>query len=104
MLSTKILFKLTNAQDIPTSFLAIDSEGNFLCVSLYNVKHETIDQKIKKDTLLTIRDPYIKKITFEGFSYTSVQAFDFTKIWADKKSFSHEDFNPNTVYNETFEK
>lgn len=39
MLSTKILFKLTSAEDIPTSFLAIDSEGNFLCVSLYNVKH-----------------------------------------------------------------
>ncbi len=43
MLSTKILGKLTNQQDIPASFLAIDSEGNFLCVSIYNVKTETID-------------------------------------------------------------
>lgn len=27
------------------------------------------------------------------------QVFDFTKIWADKKILTHEDFNPNTVYN-----
>lgn len=102
MLSTKILSKLTKQQDIPASFLAIDSEGNFLCVSIYNVKSETIDQKIKKDSLLTVRDPYIKTVNFEGFSYLCAQCFDFTKIWADKKSFTHEDFNPNTVYNETF--
>lgn len=59
-------------------------------------------EKIKKDTLLTIRDPYLKTVNFEGFTYQSVQSFDFTKIWADKKNFTHEDFNPNTVYNETF--
>lgn len=64
MLSTKIIAKLTTEQDIPSSFLAIDSEGNFLCVSIYNVKSETIDEKIKKDTLVTIRDPYIKKVIF----------------------------------------
>jgi len=104
MLSTKIVTKITNQQDIPASFLAIDSEGNFLCVSIYNVKTETIDEKIKKDTLLTLRDPYIKKVTLDNLSYLSCQVFDFTKIWADKKSFSYEDFNPNTVYNETFEK
>jgi hypothetical protein len=89
MLSTKILVKLTNQQDIPASFLAIDSEGNFLCVSVYNVKTETIDEKIKKDTLLTLRDPYIKKVSFENFSYLSAQVFDFTKIYADKKSFTY---------------
>lgn len=54
--------------------------------------------------MVTIRDPYLKKISYEGFTYLSAQAFDFTKIWADKKGFSHEDFNPNTVYNEAFEK
>jgi len=43
-------------------------------------------------------------VQFEGFSYQSAQVFDFTKIWADKKSLTHEDFNPNTVYNEAFEK
>lgn len=63
------------------------------------MKNQTIDQKIKKDTLVTIKDPYIKKITFEGFNYFAAQAYDFTKIWADKKSLTHEDFNPNTVYN-----
>lgn len=73
-------------------------------MSIYNVKSETIDEKIKKDTMVTIRDPYLKKVCYEGFSYWSAQAFDFTKIWADKKGFSHEDFNPNTVYNEAFEK
>jgi len=75
-----------------------------LCISIYNVKPETLDQKIKKDSLLTVRDPYVKNVSFEGFTYKSVQAFDFSKIWADKKNFTQEDFNPNTVYNETFEK
>ena len=104
MLSTKIISKLTKEQDIPASFLAVDSEGHFLCISIYNVKSQTIDLKIKKDTLVTIKDPFIKKVQFEGFSYQSAQVFDFTKIWADKKSLTHEDFNPNTVYNEAFEK
>jgi len=63
-----------------------------------------LDQKIKKDSLLTVRDPYVKKVSFEGFTYKSVQAFDFSKIWADRKNFTQEDFNPNTVYNEAFEK
>ncbi len=38
MLSTKIISKLTKEQDIPASFLAVDSEGHFLCISIYNVK------------------------------------------------------------------
>lgn len=44
-------------------------------------------------------DPYIKKVTFEGFTYYSAQNFDFTKIWANKKGFTPEDFNPNSVFN-----
>jgi uncharacterized protein (DUF2461 family) len=104
MLSTKVLAKLTKEDDIPTSFLVIDSEGNFMGVSIYNVKAETLDTKVKKDTLLSIMDPFIKQVNFEGFAYSSVQCFDFTKIWADKKGFTHSDFNPNSVYNETFEK
>jgi hypothetical protein len=73
-------------------------------ISIYNVKTETLDAKVKRDTLLSIADPFVKKVNFEGFSYCSVLCFDFTKIWADKKGFTHSDFNPNSVYNETFEK
>jgi uncharacterized protein (DUF2461 family) len=104
MLSTKVLVKLTKEDDIPASFLVIDSEGNFMSVSIYNMKKDTLDAKVKKDALLSIMDPFVKKVNFEGFTYFSVQCFDFTKIWADKKGFVHSDFNPNTVYNETFEK
>jgi hypothetical protein len=99
-----VLAKLTKEDDIPASYLAIDSEGNFVGISVYNVKAETLDAKLKRDTLFSVMDPFVKKVQFEGFSYCSVQCFDFTKIWADKKSFSQSDFNPNTVYNETFEK
>lgn len=38
MLSAKVLAKLTADNDIPASFLVIDSEGQFLCVSLYNIR------------------------------------------------------------------
>lgn len=39
----------------------------FLCISIYNVKSVTIDQKIKKDTLVTIKDPYVKRIWYGEF-------------------------------------
>ena len=67
-----------------SSFLVMDSEGKFLCVSLYNVDNAMIDAKIKKDTLITIIDPQVKKIEFEGFTYQTVQVFEITKIWVDK--------------------
>ena len=99
MLSAKVITKLSGDSDIPQSFLVLDSEGQFLCVSIYNISSESLEKRIKKDTLLSIRDPYARKITFEGFSYWSVQVFDITKIWADKAKFSKEDFNPSNVYN-----
>lgn len=43
MLSAKIISKLTKQVDIPTSFLAMDSEGKFLCISLYNVNNNVIE-------------------------------------------------------------
>jgi hypothetical protein len=82
----------------------IDSEGGFACVSIYNVSAETLGAKVRKDTLLSVRDPFVRRVEFEGFGYCSVQCFDFSKLWADKKSFTAADFAPNTVYNETFEK
>lgn len=104
MISTKVLTKLTSDTDIPASFLVIDSEGQFLCISVFNIKNESMEKRIHKDTLLTVKDPYVRRVKCEGFSYWSVQVFDITKIWADKAKFSKEDFNPSNVYNETFEK
>lgn len=46
----------------------------------------------------------MKHVNFEGFEYDTVQVFDITKIWIDKVRVSGKDFNPNVVYNETFEK
>lgn len=48
MLSAKVMTKLTRLQDIPQSYLVIDHEGRFLCVSVYNAKAENLDKKIQK--------------------------------------------------------
>ena len=88
MLSAKVLAKLTSDTDIPASFLVIDSEGQFLCVSVFNISSESLQKRITKDTLLTVKDPYVRRVRFGEFSYWSVQVFDITKIWADKSKFS----------------
>ena len=77
----------------------MDSEGKFLCVSLYNVNNALIDEKIKKDSLLSISDPEVKKIEFEGFQYDTVQVFEIVKMWVDKVRMTSKEFNPNVVYN-----
>lgn len=74
MLSAKIITKLTTANDIPSSFLVMDSEGNFLSLSIYNAD-ETINEKVKKDTLITVADPEVKTIKIGDFSYQTVQVF-----------------------------
>lgn len=77
----------------------MDSSGNFLCISLYNIRAETVDTKITKDALLTIREPLVKHAEFQGFKYHIVQVFDISKMYINQTRLSHEDFNPNVVYN-----
>ena len=82
----------------------MDSEGKFLSISLYNIDSSVLNEKLKKDSLLTIIDPFVKKIDFEGFSYDTVEVFEITKLWVDKSKLTSKEFNPNVVYSETFEK
>lgn len=96
------MVKLTRDQEIPSSFLVIDSEGKFLCVSIYNARAEVLDKKVQKETLLSIKDPLVKNAVFGDFSYSIVQVFDISKVYIDKVRMSHEAFNPNVVVNETF--
>lgn len=48
MLSARVVTKLTREQDIPSSYLVVDNDGKFLCVSIYNAKPEALDKKIHK--------------------------------------------------------
>jgi len=49
------------------SFLCIDSGGERLCVSVYNADERVLGEKVLKDALMQIRDPELKRVTFEGF-------------------------------------
>ena len=60
MLSARVFTKITRGQDIPSSYLVVDNDGKFLCVSIYNAKPEALDKKISKDTLLSVKDPLVK--------------------------------------------
>lgn len=62
MLSAKILSKLTNQTDIPASYLVIDSEGEFLCLSVFNISQESLEKRMKKDTLVSVKDPYVREV------------------------------------------
>lgn len=75
MLSVKVINKLTMDKDIPESFLVIDSAGKFLCLSIYNANSTLLNEKIKKDALIQIKDPEVKKVIFNKFEYLSVQVF-----------------------------
>ena len=82
----------------------MDSEGKFLSASLYNIDSSVLNEKLKKDSLLTIIDPFVKRIEFEGFCYDAVEVFEITKLWVDKSKLTSKEFNPNVVFSETFEK
>jgi hypothetical protein len=75
MISIRIMNKLTMDGDIPESFMAIDSSGKFLSVSIYNTDSKMLNERIKKDALLQIKDPELKIINYEGFQYRSIQVF-----------------------------
>ena len=65
---------------ILSSYLAIDHEGSFFNLSLYNVDTEKVDEKLKKDALISILHPEAVVVSFDGFTYTSVQIFEPIKL------------------------
>jgi hypothetical protein len=44
------------------------------------VDTEKVDEKLKKDALISILHPEAKVVNFEGFTYTSVQIFEPIKL------------------------
>lgn len=92
MLSVKVINKLTRDGDIPEyfsinhinrSFLVIDSSGQFLCLSIYNINSSILNEKIKKDTLIQVKDPELKTVKYESFNYLSVQVFELVNMWVN---------------------
>lgn len=61
----------------------IDSSGKFLCLSIYNVNSGLLNEKIKKDTLIQVKDPELKRVKFGGFEYWSVQVFELIQVWVN---------------------
>lgn len=84
--------------------MAIDNEGSFFNLSLYNTDAKKVDEKLKKDALISILHPEAKVVQFEGFSYTSVQIFEPFKLRINDSWLTKEAFNPAECRNETFEK
>lgn len=104
MLSVKVISKLTMDKDIPESFLAIDSAGKFVCLSIYNANSALLNEKIKKDALIQIKDPEVKKVTFNNFEYLSVQIFELVKVWVNGNKLTKNEFIPNFIVNTSVEK
>ena len=90
MLSVKVINKLTMDKDIPEyhfpnlrSFLVVDSSGKFLCLSIYNANSTLLNEKIRKDTLIQVKDPELKRVKFGEFEYWSVQVFELVNVWVN---------------------
>ena len=63
--------------------MVIDSSGKFLCLSIYNANSALLNEKIKKDALIQVKDPELKSIKFGDFEYWSVQVFELINIWVN---------------------
>lgn len=84
--------------------MAIDSSGRFLCLSIYNTNSTLLKEKIKKDSLIQVKDPELKKIKFKDFEYWSVQVFELVQIWVNGVRLTKNGFVPNLVVNTSVEK
>lgn len=62
----------------------IDSSGKFLCLSIYNANSLLLNEKIKKDSLIQVKDPELKRVKYRDFEYWSVQVFELINVWVDK--------------------
>jgi hypothetical protein len=60
---------------LSSSYLAIDHEGSLFTLSMYNVAGDKLDQRLGKEVLISILNPEAKIVTYEGFTFTSVQVF-----------------------------
>ena len=71
LLTGKIFARISNYDDIPlyintsfSSYLAIDNEGHFFNLSLYNTDAVKVDEKLKKDALISVLNPEAKVVQF----------------------------------------
>ena len=82
-----------------STYLAIDNEGNFFSLSLYNIDVVKVGSKMQKDVLVSVLNPEIKNVVYEGFKYTSVQVFEPIKLRINESWLTKEEFNPAEVRN-----
>jgi hypothetical protein len=52
-------------------------------LSIYNANSALLTQKIKKDALIQVKDPELKRIKFGEFEYWSVQVFELISVWVN---------------------
>lgn len=71
LLTGKIIARISNYKEIPlygfmlcSSYLAIDHEGSFFTLSLYNVDSEKVDIRLTKDALVNVLNPEAKIVSF----------------------------------------
>ena len=71
LLTGKIFARISNYDDIPlyintsfSSYLASDNEGHFFNLSLYNTDAVKVDEKLKKDALISVLNPEAKVVQF----------------------------------------
>ena len=59
---------------------------------------------MQKDALVSILNPEVKVVEYEGFRYSSVQVFEPIKLRVNDTWLTKEEFNPAEVRNEAFSK
>jgi hypothetical protein len=50
---------------------------------MYNANSALLTEKIKKDSLIQVKDPELKRIKFGDFQYWSVQVFELVNVWVN---------------------
>ena len=60
ILSAKIIKRIERQFEVPLSFLAVDHEGNFFCLSVFNVGQELLETVQYGVSNATVIDPFLK--------------------------------------------
>lgn len=109
LITGKIIQSVKSYFEVPISLVCVDYEGEFLCLSLYNISKEFLQTIHYKNSTFVVLDPFLKRITMKEndkdekskvFDYPCIQVSDLTCLLVDGKFCSG--FATTATLNSTF--
>ncbi|EGR31319.1 tetratricopeptide repeat protein, partial [Ichthyophthirius multifiliis] len=104
ILTAKITHVITQNEEVPAQFVAVDLKGEFFCFSVYNTSKQIYDQ-VKRHSEIFCIDPIVKSMSLnkgdkENQGYKNVQVFDIKKFMVDYNKIT-DTYSPCVLNNQT---